>query len=135
MKTATVPTFTCEVCNTTFKDKDSAMKCESMPIEQPSFNIGDTVVAYEKRTDTAQKEYYLVGYVVDAVVEPPDQEYIRKWLGRNEQHRLKMHNLVYLVNIDPKEDDGHRYYAPEIGETKLTVGKRYDIDKVLKPKG
>lgn len=123
-KKKTIDVYICEICGTEYPDNEAAAKkCEARKVESKTFSYGEKVIANEVRTDEQERLYHLVGYIVKILVEPPDVEYIRKWLGN--QGRLKWHNLVYLVNIDPKAKDGHRYYAPELDYTNQEAGKLY----------
>lgn len=131
-------TYTCETCNTGYKKRKHAEECEKMPVEEARFEIGQIVMAKEFRTDQLKGHYKLVGYIVDILIEPPDEEYIRKWLPRQYQRLLNEHNLIYIVNVDKKKKDGPGYRACEIQKSDRHPNKYFqdkkkarEVDRIL----
>ena len=111
--------YTCGICHTDHSSKAAAQKCESMPIEERGYKIGDRVRNIEPRTcNKKDKPYHFTDKVVKIIGPIPfDFEYEVKWLGGR---GLNQHVFQYEVSFScPQcgEKRRERYYAPELQKT------------------
>ena len=109
--------YQCEICETKYKDKSQAQKCEQRKLENREFKNGDRVTSVEPRHCYINKPYNFRGVVVKVIGPmPSDYDYECRHLGGKGQ-RLYSHVFQYEVEyICPVclEVKRARYYGPEI---------------------
>ncbi len=112
-----VVTFQCGLCKTEYKTTREAKRCESQPLEEKKFKLGDRVKGREQHTcDHRRKEKNFLpnGRVIE--INGPvlmDEEYSNKWLGGELLH---CHVFEYLVGYDCfcGKARQHKFYSPEL---------------------
>jgi len=78
----TVSNYQCEKCKIKYQSPKRALKCEAMPVEKKSFNVGDLVSWRELNTCSAYDKNYRLTGRVKKIIGPilPNEEYNLKWL-------------------------------------------------------
>lgn len=106
----------CKKCGTNYKKKSDAKKCESMPIEEKKFKIGDRVTnSMELRICSNMGGEYRFKGSISKVLGPqrPDEEYWIKWLGGMPKAHVFWYEVAYLCPQCGQEKDAG-YFAPEL---------------------
>ncbi len=112
-----VVTFRCRFCKTEHKTIREAIRCESFPIEDKKFELGDEVRGLEQHTcdhRLKEKNFLPKGYIIQINgPELMDEEYSNKWLGGK---LLNCHVYIYTVEYSCPcgKVRQHQYYSPEI---------------------
>ncbi len=110
----------CSVCGADYKNKSDAEKCESRPIEQKKFRIGDQVTnSMEPRIcSSAGGEYRFEGEISEIIgPQPPDEEYWIKWLGGLPKTHVFLYEVTYKCPKCGRKEDA-AYFAPELEKVK-----------------
>lgn len=107
----------CSVCKTKYDAKSDALACDRLPIEPLGFTVGTKVRAKELRTCAFGKNYTMRGRIVKIIgPEPPDEEYVNKWLT-SMGHIPGRHTFLYEVKFTCpccRKSKRARYYAVEL---------------------
>jgi hypothetical protein len=114
--TRCVTFYRCEVCGSDHKQRASAKKCESMPVEARIFKVGDSVRAVAPRI-CGRRWYACFGTIVAiGLPQAPDEDYEARWLG-GRRERLGSHTILYCVEYTCpicRRVKEAKYYAPEL---------------------
>ena len=78
----TVRLYQCTKCKTKYRSSKRATRCESLPIEERAFRVGDMTSWRELNFCSSYGKTYRLKTRVIRIVGPtlPDEEYNRKWL-------------------------------------------------------
>lgn len=113
-------TYVCKRCKARYRNKKRALECDSLPVEEKVFRVGDLVKWREQyHCDRRNKNYFPQGRVV-CILGPmlPDEEYNIKWL----QSRLSgKHVFQYEVKWPCPycgKPSGSLFYSPELKKLK-----------------
>lgn len=108
----------CSVCGTEHTKKSRVRACESMPVEEQKFQVGDKVTNLTPRICWDDKPYRFEGKICKVIgPEPPDEEYWIKWLGGLPGKHVFSYEVTYTCPICGDEK-GAMYYAPELERVK-----------------
>ena len=109
--------YICGVCRTEYGTAKQAKNCETRPLENKKFKLGDFVGGREKHTcDRRSKnnDFFPKGRIIK-IVGPQlvDKEYSAKWLGGELRG-----SHVFMYEVEYKCPCGairsHRFYSPEL---------------------
>ena len=110
----------CRTCGTDYRKKSDAKRCESNPIEQKKFEVGDRVTnsmwLRECLSATGNRQYRFKGRINKVSgPQPLDEEYWNKWLRGCPNIHVFLYEVTYKC-----PGCGERkkaiYYAPELSK-------------------
>ena len=114
-----VAVYICEVCNTEYASKSSALACEKKPVEKKKFRVEDRISNVEPRM-CGRNAYVFKGRVTRISGPfPPNEEYENKWLSSAINHMERINSHVFLYEVEficpvCRMKKTARYYAPEL---------------------
>jgi len=108
----------CSVCGAKHRKKSDAQKCESMPVEEQKFKVGDRVTnSKEPRicsSTSGDSEYRFRGRISIVLGPlPPDEEYWIKWLGGFPKAHVFYYGVKYECPKCERKKDAV-YFGPEL---------------------
>ena len=86
--------YKCNKCHTVYKSYDSALKCETVPVEPSMYNIG-AVISFENEETMFGSRYSY--YTETGTI-------LYKYLVLATQHHAPIHKWVYVVLV-PKQNN------------------------------
>ena len=112
------------VCGTDYQNKSVAKECESKPIEQKKFKVGDRVISMEPRVclsaseERKFKEYKPKGRI-NKIFGPllPDEDYWNKRFGGLPDRHVFLYKVTYKCPKCGKEKEA-AYFEAELKKIK-----------------